>query len=356
MGVDLFDELDGLPDRFGGFPRTAQHQVDHHSDVVGTADPDSVFEMSRSVGLAISPEHPRVGGIAGEVYADAPCPLHQPGKVIIERDHSHVGVPSESVAEAAGNEFLADTPCMFIRDVELGIAQMQHIDTLSKEVLGFVGDLGGGSCAQGAAFCEMFGAVDAGAVAAAFCFKAYLAAFAEVRGIVDGVTAGWQGQCGVAGWRIGACLAVLAKGKTGNSAHVATGDKSSIEFDKCLFTVRADAEIGACVFEELDGEYRIAYAAEDNRSVGESADGLDNACEIMREPFGAGPEAIVHVAKGDAHEDRIVCGEMIGQEAVGVFCKTEVEDMGIDVSILHGGGNVVKANGPNGRLHSVGVH
>ena len=65
------------------------------------------------------------------------------GQLGVEGRHRHVRVPAQTRTQAARDELLAHRAGVSVRQVELAIAEMQHVHALPQQRLGFVGHIRG---------------------------------------------------------------------------------------------------------------------------------------------------------------------------------------------------------------------
>ena len=305
--------------------------------------------------MPVGPQHGLAGRIAGEVDSDAPGLSHEAGQLRVERDHGHVRVPAQPTAEGAANELGADGHGVIARDVELGVAEMQHVDPLGQQRFDLVGHLRGAPRANGRAFGQRIGAVDAMAIAASLGLQPALPAFFEVGGVVDAVARGREGQVFRPGRGVPDETAVVAPEEPRHASEAFVACQFGQECDDRLLAVAANAEVGAGALDDALGEYGKADPTEHDRGAAGPPHLREDLFQLREERLGAGPEAVVDVPKRDPDQGRTSGFEIAGQRARRIVGQAQIEDIDLTAGLPHGAGDVVQSDRPDGGGHPVGV-
>jgi len=125
--------------------------------------------------------------------------------------------------------------------------------------------------------------------------------------------------------------------------------------DCCSFTVTPNPEIGTRPRQQRLGKDRISDAAQDNRCVGVPVDRGDIAFQDRHEALAAGPETIVGIAKGQAHQIRRTAAEAVRQHRFGVLAWIEIHELHIVPGGADRCGDVIQTERSDRRLHAVGI-
>ncbi len=129
-----------------------------------------------------------------------------------------------------------------------------------------------------------------------------------------------------------------------------------VQRNRRLLAIAVDAEIRTRVFHDLLGENREPDAAEDDGGFAEPANSLHQFGQLRHEPLGAGPEAVVHVAKRQADQGGAALEQMLAQRLFRVLAEGKVENVHFDPGVSRRFRHILQSNRPNGRHHAIRVY
>ena len=127
------------------------------------AEGDSLSQILGPVRLLVGGQHGRMGRVAGEVDPDAARASHPLHQTIAQGDYRQVGVPAQAVAKIPPDQLLAYLFGVRGRQVELRIAEMNHVQALLQQDADLVGHDRGIPQPMRFPFGHRVGAVDAAA-------------------------------------------------------------------------------------------------------------------------------------------------------------------------------------------------
>ena len=167
---------------------------------------------------------------------------------------------------------------MLRRQVEFGIAQVQHVQSAVRQQGHLPSHLGRLAQTMGAPFGQRVGAVAARPRTTAFGLDADLPAAHKIRRVVDRIPFGGDLQRLRPRGRIDPQRAVLPIDQAGNAIPTSPAASFLQQGHRCVFAVTPDAKVGTGASDERLGKDRIPHAAQDKRRVGVPAHGAMSRC------------------------------------------------------------------------------
>ena len=278
-----------------------------------------------------------------------------PRQIGVKGHDGKVGVPPAAGAQAPADQLVADASGVVRRQIELGVAEMENVDALAEQRFHLLGHLGSRPRPNRRTLGQRIDAIAALAVAAALGLDADLPSETKIRGVVHDFTSRRDRQPVRPGRGVGPDGPALCHSNPLTRSH-RRDPRSSVTSSTMASSPSPRMPKSAPEHGSTSGA-RIEYPTPPitmgtSDSLTQEA---DQRVQFRHERGPARPETIVDVAKRDADQVGLTCGEVAADRVLGIFRQAQVEQIDLDARSAQGPAEVIQPERGDRRRHAIAV-